>query len=270
MKKILLPICALLLSFGAFSQSLKFLDPHNSNADVSGTTVSVSADADYLNQNPSTPELKLYVKNINSTSDSIKVGLKRYELKPYVDSTSNYFCWGATCLGASVSGSQPIRYNDPADIVYIKTNEINKTLSIYYDPNNYYTGTFLDPKYISGNQQFLFVAYDINNPNDSVGVTVSFDITSGINELSKNDYSVKVGPNPSNGQMKFTYDFKKNYSSKYMQIYDLLGNKVKTVAVNSNKGIINLNATDLNSGIYFYHFMLDNKATSPQKLIITK
>ncbi len=114
------------------------------------------------------------------------------------------------------------------------------------------------------------MAYDLNNPNDSVGVTISFDITSRINEMSKNDYSVKVGSNPSNEQMNSTDDLKKNFASKFIQIYDLLGNKVKTVAVTFNKGTINLDASDLNSVIYFYHFMIDNKATSPQKLIIIK
>ncbi len=81
--------------------------------------------------------------------------MKQYELATLVDSTSNYFCWGFTCLGAFTTDYQPIRYNDPSDIFYILKDSSNKTLSIYYEPNNFYNGIFSNPNYEIGNQKFL-------------------------------------------------------------------------------------------------------------------
>lgn len=267
MKKILLAFTGLVFGFATFAQSFQFINP-KTNADVTGTTVSVwYSEADLS----LTPDVKLYVKNINSTSDSLRVDLKRYEMAPLVDSTSNYFCWGFTCLGASVVGSQPIRYNDPSDIVWIRKDSLNKTLSLYHEPNNFYNGTFNNPNYELGAQKFRFVAFDHFNPSDSAYVDVLFSITTvGLNKISKKDYTVSIGPNPSNGQFKVTYDFTKNFSTKTIEIYDMLGQQVKSIPLNSNKGIVNVAASELTSGIYFYNFRLDGKSTESQKLIITK
>lgn len=267
MKKILLAFYGLVLGVASFAQSFQFIDPQT-NADVTGTTVSRwYSEADLS----LTPDVKIYVKNINSSSDSLRVDLKRYELPQLVDSTSNYFCWGFTCLGASVVGSQPIRYNDPSDIVWIRKDSLNKTLSIYHEPNNFYNGTFNNPNYEFGIQKFRFVAFDHFNPSDSVYVDVLFSITTvGLNKISKEDYTVSLGPNPSNGQFNVTYDFRKNFSTKVIEIYDMLGQQVKSIPLNSNKGTVNVAATELNSGIYFYNFRLNGKSTESQKLIITK
>lgn len=267
MKKILLAFSGLVLGVASFAQSFQFIDPQT-NADVTGTTVSKSFSEADLSL---VPDIKLYVKNMNSTTDSLRVDLKRFELAPLVDSTKNYFCWGFTCLGESLVGTQPVRYNDPSDIVWIRKDSVNKTLSMYHDPNNFFNGTFNNPNYEFGTQGFRFVAYDHFNPSDSVFVDVQFVITTvGLTKISKTDYSVTVGPNPSNGQFNVTYDFRKNFSTKVIEIYDMLGQQVKSISLNSNKGTVNVAATELNSGIYFYNFRLNGKSTESQKLIITK
>jgi hypothetical protein len=267
MKKILLAFTGLVFGFASIAQSFQFINP-KTNANVTGTTVAEWFPDGSLSL---TPDIKIYVKNVNSTSDSIRVDLKRYELAPLVDSTRNYFCWGFTCLGESLVGSQPIRYNDPSDIVWIRKDSLNKTLSIYHDPNNFFNGTFSNPNYEYGTQGFRFVAYDHNNPNDSAFVDIKFAITTvGLNKISKEDYTVTVGPNPSNGQFNVNYDFTKNFSTKVIEIYDMLGQQVKAIPLNANKGTVNVTASELNSGIYFYNFRLDGKLTESQKLIITK
>ena len=267
MKKILLAISGLMIGVASFAQSFQFIDPQT-NADVTGTTVSKSFSEADLSL---VPDIKLQVKNTNSTTDSLRVDLKRFELAPLVDSTKNYFCWGFTCLGESLVGTQPVRYNDPSDIVWIRKDSVNKTLSMYHDPNNFFNGTFNNPNYEFGTQGFRFVAYDHFNPSDSVFVDVQFVITTvGLTKISKADYSVTVGPNPSNGQFNVTYDLRKNFSTKVIEIYDLLGQQVKSIPLNSDKGTVNVSATELNSGIYFYNFRLNGKSTESQKLIITK
>lgn len=270
MKKIILSliaICVLGVSF-VQSQSLKLIDP-KLKIDVTGDTIFMSVDKAGLDTLFIPPTIKVYVEN--TSSDSMSVYLKRYELNPIVDSTSNYFCWGATCLGGDVTGNQTIRFGEPTDTTVIQAGDTNKTLAAYYEPNNYFRGTPFNKVYMYGNMGFRFVIYDRDNPSDSASVILVYKIqeTVGIKEVAKVNYNLKVGPNPANNQVNITYNIKGNYAQQTLEIYDLLGNLVKAEKLRNSSDVFNLNVSDLNSGIYFYRLRLDGISTESQKLVIT-
>ncbi len=270
MKKTILSLTALCVLGVSFvqSQSLKLIDPEQ-KMDVTGDTIFMTIDKTGLDTLFIPPTIKVYVKN--TSSDSMSVYLKRYELNPIVDSTSNYFCWGATCLGGDVTGNQTVRFGEPTDTTIIQAGDTNKTLAAYYEPNNYYTGTPFNKVYMYGNMGFRFVVYDRNNLSDSASVILVYKIqeTVGIKEVAKINYDLKVGPNPAVNQVNITYTIKGNYSQQALELYDLLGNLVKIEKLSNSSDVFNLNVTDLNSGIYFYRLRLDGISTEAQKIVIT-
>ena len=252
----------------SFAQSLRLIDP-KSMVDITGDTIFLTVDKVMLDADFIPPTIKVYVKN--TSNSSMSVYLKRYELNPIVDSTSNYFCWGATCLGADVTGNQPLRFGEPTDTTIVLSGDTNKTLASYYEPNNYYTGTPFDKVYMYGDMGFRYVIYDRNNPNDSASVILMYNIvrTVGVDEIAKTNYELNVGPNPARNQINISYNIKGNYAQQQLEIYDLLGNLVKIQTLNNSTNTMQLNVSDLNSGIYFYRLRLDGVSTESQKLVIT-
>lgn len=267
MKKVLLSVFATIIASMGFAQSLQLIDPEL-NADVTGDTIFMSVDKAGLDTMFIPPTIKVYVKNVNSSD--LSVYLKRYELDPIVDSTSNYFCWGATCLGDDKTGNQPIRFGEPTDTTIVPAGDTNKTLASYYEPNNYYTGTPFNKVYMYGKMGFRYVVFDRNNPNDSASVILMYNIQEvvGVDEISKVDYDLSVGPNPAIDQLNVNYKLNNNYAQQFLEVYDLLGNLVKISSLNGPSGRLELNVSDLNAGIYFYRLRLDGVQTASQKLVI--
>lgn len=268
MKKILLSLSTIFLLNVAFAQSLQLIDPA-SNTIVTGDTIFMSLDKSGLDTMFIPPSIKVYVKNVSN--NSMSVYLKRYELSPIVDSTSNYFCWGATCLGDNVTGSMPIRFGEPTDTTIVNAGDTNKTLAAYYEPNNYYTGTPFNKVYQYGDMGFRYVVYDRNNPSDSASVILIYKIQEkvGVRINSKLNYDLKVGPIPTNNVLNINYSINGNYNVQIFELYDLLGNLVIEQRLNFSNGTTKLNVSNLNAGIYFYRLRLDGNLSESQKLVIT-
>ncbi len=268
MKKILLFAFATMIASMTFAQSLQLIDPEK-KIDVTGDTIFLSVDKAGLDTMFIPPTIKVYVKNINN--NALSVYLKRYELDPIVDSTSNYFCWGATCLGDDRTGNQPIRFGEPTDTTIVQPGDTNKTLASYYEPNNYFRGTPFNKVYMYGKMGFRYVVYDRANPNDSASVILMYNIQEvvSVNEIAKIDYDLSIGPNPAKDELNVNYNLNKVYASQQLEVYDLLGNLVKRSTLNGLSGRLEVNVSDLKSGIYFYRLRLDGIQTASQKLVIT-
>ena len=77
-------------------------------------------------------------------------------------------------------------------------------------------------------------------------------------------------PNPAKGGVTIGYDFsnENEYCTAHIDFYDVLGKKVKTVQLKNNKGRLSLPPGEINSGMYFYTLMVDDKRMQTEKLII--
>lgn len=90
-------------------------------------------------------------------------------------------------------------------------------------------------------------------------------VFAGINTIESGGASVKAFPNPSNGQINFSYaGFDNNQWS--LEIVDVTGNTVLK-ADHIQQEIINLNVTDLQCGVYFCTIRI-NDGVITKKLII--
>ena len=77
-----------------------------------------------------------------------------------------------------------------------------------------------------------------------------------------------VYPNPANTEANFDFTLNASISKAQINIYNLLGSKIKTYVLNENEGTLTANTSDLNEGIYFYSLVIDNESKLTQKLII--
>ena len=102
---------------------------------------------------------------------------------------------------------------------------------------------------------------------DSLGCADSTGcVYTGVQEFQKTTDEVKLYPNPSSGNVTIAITSTSEHPIIYF--YNLLGQEVETVKLNSTETIIN-NGT-LQNGIYFYRVMNDSGIMDSGKLIIQK
>lgn len=76
-------------------------------------------------------------------------------------------------------------------------------------------------------------------------------------------------PNPANSIVSMKYDINEFSEKGEIVFYDMLGKSVKEITLSDKKGTAKINVDDLNSGIYFYSFLVDGKAISTKKLVVS-
>jgi plastocyanin len=93
---------------------------------------------------------------------------------------------------------------------------------------------------------------------------------SGVKEIAS-PLLFKVYPNPSNGKLEIT--FKEKDSNNYkIQIADAVGNIVKIIDVNKNveDSKIDLNISNLPSGLYFFNLITNNQMIETHRLLLQR
>jgi hypothetical protein len=103
---------------------------------------------------------------------------------------------------------------------------------------------------------------------DDVTVIDCADTGTSVNEMQV-DYQLKLYPNPSNGNIKLEYHFPDNETG-LLKIYDVTGKAVKQYSLHSKDRLLNINATELQAGVYYYSILVNNKVQQTEKLVIVK
>ena len=119
-------------------------------------------------------------------------------------------------------------------------------------------GYILTGKTVDSTEQYYLLKLDVNG------------IVSGVVNYQNIFSSIgNAFPNPSNMSVSVKYDINEFSNSGTIIFYDMLGKAVKEVALTDKKGTVKINVDDLNSGVYFYSFLVDGKAISTKKLVIS-
>jgi hypothetical protein len=128
---------------------------------------------------------------------------------------------------------------------------------------HYYTYGHLGESVIS------FVFYNSTNRNDSVGIIVHFNATAaGIKQITPVNTEISNPyPNPAAGFTSINYTLPENTEKARFVLTNILGSKVMETNV-TNEGKLNLNTSNMQSGVYFYSFFVNDKLTQTKKLII--
>ena len=225
---------------GAHTQSLEL---YHSDTLVNNDTLFIEGDviADsltlYIFQGDTTYyyayEVDVNIDVRNTSGATINVQTKKRHIE-IVQSSENYFCW-ITCF-------PPFTFQSVSPVP-IQTNE---TLSIY--------SAHYKPKGKSGSTLVAYTFYDDLDNSDSATVVVEYymDHSSAVFEgdVAKRGFS-KAYPNPVNKLLYF--DRYENGFTKYaVHIFNSSGNLVKHLEVTNFETPLQIDVSDLKTGMYLY------------------
>ena len=242
MKTFLLSLSASLVSVLAIAQSLDVLDFDGHI--VSGSTIEVWADTG------STMQAQFNVKN--KSSKAVDVILKRIE-KNVVKGSHNYYCWDV-CTDPSP---------DVSNSIEIAAGDTTEGLHLIADYN---------PKGKVGVSTIMYVFCVQKSPTDTAYIIVNYGASpNGIVDKSligENSIS-NVYPNPSNASAQLSYSLRSDALKGKILVYNMLGTVVKEIELEDKKAILTIPTSQLNSGLYFYSFMVDEKIISTKRLTVS-
>lgn len=245
MKKNLLLAFAILFTTGLFSQSLSLI--YESNPLAPGATIQVIGDptAEYI-------QAKIDVKNNSATPLDVKV--KKVILNPTdtLPGTKNYFCWGLCFL--------PTTYVSPNFI----TIAGSQTISDFYGDYN--------PNLVVGVSKVTYVFFDQNNVNDSVAVQVEYNASpASIGENQAAGFTLSGAyPNPAITATSVDYKLPVNTRKASIVVTNMLGARVKEIAVTDIAGNLQIPVSDLLNGVYFYSLVADDRFVMTRKFVVKK
>jgi hypothetical protein len=252
MKKNLLILSILLVSFyKSKSQSIQLLDT------TGGAMNQAQSSYTFWVDNDSACNYMFAVKNLTSSQLTIKV--KKHVISN-VGSNSITFCIGSLCYGATttLSGSVTIPANS-----FIPP--------VHPTPGTFGLSTEFAAMVASGTAQVMYTIFNANNVNDSVSVTINYNLTAaGIKSIATNYFVSNISPNPANTNVSVNYDLKNTLQPASIKIYNMLGTLVKTVSLETYSNNTKIDITSLEEGIYFYSVIVGEKPIKTSRLVVSR
>tara|TARA_B100001142_G_scaffold93879_1_gene95529 strand:- start:353 stop:1042 length:690 start_codon:yes stop_codon:yes gene_type:complete len=160
--------------------------------------------------------------------------------------TSNNFCWGANCYGASTYISTDFNTLDPGE-------GDGTDFSGYYD-------AFCNPA--SATVQYCF--FPASDINDRSCITIEYNGNSTSIKEADPYLISEFYPNPAKEIAYFDYYLKE---PAQLVVMDILGTQVKRVDL-SSKVTQEVKISDLSQGIYFGNVIVNNEILAIKRLIV--
>jgi len=196
---------------------------------------------------PSSPLIVATIEVTNNSAASMDVLCKKVEIS-LVPETQNTFCWDV-CYPPNV---------------YVSIGSITLAPG---EITNVFTGDF-EPLTHPGQSVIRYVFFNAANTNDSVCFKALFNAyplglenQAGLASLSA------AYPNPASAQASFNYSVEEG-ASAILIVRNVLGSTVKEVHLKGS-GVVTISTRDLSEGIYFYSLVINGKAESTRKLVVS-
>lgn len=242
MKKTATTFCLLLSFFYGYSQGIVLFDHDNNVITNSVVDVNLPPDSSAIEE--------VVINNSGTITDTLKV-IRTLKIIDVDDLTQ--FCFGGLCYSHATNVSSLTLIVTPGN-------------TIDYSENGFHALLTAGNACMTRMVHYRF--YNVNNLADSAGVTFRYLCTTSINEKTVEPATISYAyPNPANSSVAFKYAMNGGTDGEII-FYDMVGNAVKTVNLSDKQGTAKVNITDLATGIYFYTFMVDQKAISTRKLIV--
>jgi hypothetical protein len=255
MKKIFTTVFAFTLVTFGFAQSLRIFE---GGIDVTGTTIYDTLNATV--QTPTVHDLELH----NITSSAVSYRVNRTILNPPLDADANlYFCTGTQCYSPQTATTWTP--GGPAPSI-----AANSTLPS--GPGTYGIAAHYDPGVVANTLYVLYRVYNTATAGDTAFVTIAYiGINVGISENAKlAEGSVSAAyPNPASSFASIKYDMNQYAQSGKIEIYDMLGNRIKEIELTEKQGVVKVDVSDFKSGIYFYAFLVNDKTVATRKMVVS-
>jgi hypothetical protein len=184
----------------------------------------------------------------NNTDQTLYVKVRRNELE-IVEGTLNYFCWHQ-CYTPNTSIS-------PTGIEIAPGESVPNFYADYQPFEN------------EGSSFVEYCFFDDNNTDTETCVTIEFRV--GASLSVQEPVHIDLGypqPNPAVDQTFIPFELKTQNKGASLVIYNLLGSEIKRQAVTGISGNIELQVSDLQSGLYIYSFFNGNELLSSNRLVV--
>ena len=241
MKKYLLAIAfATLGSFALSAQNYSFTDS-TGNA-VTGTTVTYTVASSLLDTR--------HFTLTNTGSSTVTVKVKKTIVYLNDPGSTIYFCTGANCY----SPTQNLSYN------VVLNPSGTCALTCDHFPNN-----------AVGASEVHYTVINQSNPNDTAQFTIDYNsVPTGIatHSLVKPSMS-NPAPNPASSSFSISYKMGSAIpQNAKMTIYNMLGDRVMEVPVEESEGLVKMDVSVLEQGVYFCTLESDGKTLTTRRLIV--
>jgi len=188
-----------------------------------------------------------FVRN-NSTEDlSIKMRMEAVEL---VEGAEYSFCALGSCYPPGV--------NETA-------REFEIAAQTTVGDDGVFTGHY-HPKNHAGNSLIRYTFFNVDDLNDTISFNISFVDINAVNNIDE-DAIISAYPNPASEVLYINYDLK-TIANGQLNVYNVLGEKMISQEINSSKGRLELNVSELSEGIYLYNFQSGNLQSKTYKVLV--
>jgi hypothetical protein len=164
------------------------------------------------------------------------------------------FCWGGLCYGYTTNTSSLTVTVNPGDTIDFVENGFHALFSA-------------GSANVTRTVHYQF--YDMADNADSSGVTMRYNSVVGVSENSRVASISNAFPNPASAAVSLKYDLNGQSGKARIVMYDMLGKKVKDTELTDRAGTARISVAELNAGVYFYTLMVEDKAITTKKLVIS-
>jgi hypothetical protein len=249
MKKALLLFALAALSIPAAAQSIRVENQETGNTVANGSTITYWIPA--LNGSGPWLDVRHFtVTNISGMTKTFKVRKMNITLANVAAQTT--FCTDQNCYGPG----QMLSYNIPMNS--------NTSFDLSLDYN---TGS------ATGITRVSYTIYDINNVNDSLMLTLEYNVANGPASVTTNLVKPSVSnPQPNPASDMFAINFKMGTTppaDAKLVVYNMLGAAVLETEITSAEGTIRMDVSTLPAGVYFCTLTNNGRQLATKRLAVT-
>lgn len=241
MRKFILTLSLVILAASlTFAQSIGL--SINQNAINNGDEVTIYGDS------ATSTTIYAHIDVTNNTGSDLDIKVKKVEMS-LVSGSQNFFCWGQCYTPATYVSPSPVNVAAGAT-------------------TGGFDGEYM-PKGNLGTSKIMYVFFVDGDQNDSTAVIVNFMATPvGVEKNSMKPELSDAFPNPANEKVSFKYELPSDVTDARIIIRNMIGAVVKEVRLSQQTGEATIDTYELNEGVYFYSYILNDKIYVTRKLVI--
>jgi hypothetical protein len=252
-KKINLLICALVFIVGVHAQSLRLRDI-NTGKIVTGDTVLIQSVYNNGWVGYETLDMLIAVENISN--QTMETGAKKMEFERLQKDVMHTMCFAGGCYDTGT---------------YVSPNHI--TLTPGASDSNFIAHYLFDNTvHIRGINHIAYVFYDVQNPDDSAVVYITYNTlvsNAGIKANAYKNIFSEPFPNPSHDFISFKRDVHASNFPVTLTIINILGETIQTIEIPNDKESISVITSSFKPGMYYFSF-LENNSIETWKVVVSR
>ncbi len=233
-----------------------FGDSISRKTSINGDTIKITSGAN-RNTPTATFEQELNFNVFNATGQMMQLDMSREEIST-IQGSGDYFSWNNDTTAETSAGT----------VARASANSAVQVMPRKVANSDFSMRLFLKSDSI-GTAIYKYTYTDMVNTNNKGSFFVKWvvdDITS-LDELEYEN-SFSVYPNPVNDFTRINFEKPLTFNQQEIEVYNILGEEIQSVKVAFGARFVDLNASELPSGIYFLNVIVDGSKIGSKKMIV--